>query len=84
VISRAFGCAGLVSHLSREGAPVVDEIHRAAVYFQPDERFAKDAPLYERSPGSRVRSGFAQPALQAEDLAQSVDIATCERQLTEL
>jgi hypothetical protein len=74
-----FGRAGLVSHLCGESTPVVDEVHRAAVYFQPDEGFAKDAALNERTPCSGMRLGVAQAALQAENLAQSIDIATCQR-----
>jgi hypothetical protein len=78
-LSRTFGRAGLVSHLCGKSTPVVDEVHRAAVYFQPDEGFAKDAALNERTLCSGMRLGVAQAALQAENLAQSIDIATCQR-----
>jgi hypothetical protein len=49
------------------------------VYFQPDERFAKDAALDERTPCSGMSLGVAEAALQAENLSQPIDIATCQR-----
>ena len=84
-----FGVARRVHRLLRPAAfgqnrlPVLDELGRATVYFQPRQCFAEDGAMGERSLRFRARGQIAQPPLQADDQPQALDVAPRERQLAE-
>jgi len=54
------------------------------VYVQPDKRLSKDAALDERALRPGMRAGVEQAALQAENLAESIDVPSRQRELAEL
>src|SRR5262245_1938264 len=66
--------------LGQDRLPFRDDIRRAAVDIQPCQRFTEDRPVREGPPGPWIASRVAHPTLQAKDLAQSFDVAACQRQ----
>src|SRR5689334_60280 len=63
--------------------PVLDEIRRAAVNLEPGERLAEDVPMDERALCARAGRHVAQAALQAEQLAQTLDVPSRQRQIAQ-
>ena len=59
------------------------DLRRLAVDLQPGERFAEGAPVHQRAARARRQLRVEQPALQAEDLPQPLDVAPRQRQQPE-
>ena len=66
-LGRGFPCV-CASFTHQHTLPVLDDLRRTAVDFEPGERIAKDVAVRNRPLGARACAEVAQPALQAENL----------------
>ena len=64
--------------------PVRHRFGRISVNLEPGQRFAEDIAMGQRAFGPRVCREIAKTALQREQLAQPLDVAARQRQLTKL
>ena len=71
-------------YLRDDAAPVLDERRGLPVNLHPGQRVLENAAKHERPLRARMRGEVAHPALQHQRLAETLDVATRERQLAQL
>ena len=60
-----------------------DDLGRAPMDVHPREGFAEDAALGKLLLGTRARGQITQPPLETDDQAETLDVATRERQIAQ-
>ena len=73
-VRAGFGCDGL---------PVRGEIRIVPVNLEPRQRFGKNMPVRQRFLRTRRRLHVPEPSLETENQAQTLDVPSGERQVSE-